>query len=84
MEDKKIPEILADLPEDWGYGQIVAPEGESVGLTPQHGYNYLMKKVNAAVRLINQIYEDMGQIVPEDMVTANGGGALIQIGRAHV
>lgn len=77
MEDKKIPEILADLPEDWGYGQIVAPEGESVGLTPQHGYNYLMKKVNAAVRLINQIYEDMGQTVPEDMVTANGGGALI-------
>jgi len=73
----KIPEVLADLPEDWGYEQIVAPEGESVGLTPQHGYNYLMKKVNECARTLNRIVAEMGQIAPDDMVTAKGGGQLI-------
>ena len=77
MADKRTLELLADLPEDWGYGQIVAPEGESVGLTPQHGYNYLMRKVNACARALNEIVKEMGQIVPADMVTANGGGQLI-------
>lgn len=77
MADKKIPEILADLPEDWGYGQTVAPEGPEVGLSEQHGYNYLMKKVNACARTINEIYREMGQLAPEDMVTAHGGGTLI-------
>lgn len=77
MADKQIPEILADLPENWGYGQTVSPEGVEVGLTPQHGYNYLMRKVNAAVRAINEIVVEMGQLVPEDMVKAKGGAELI-------
>ena len=74
---EKIPEVLADLPEDWGYEQIIAPDGESVGLTPQHGYNYLMKKVNECARVLNLVSTGIGQIVPDGMVTANGGGELI-------
>ena len=43
MATKPIPTpLLADLPEDWTVGQTVAPTGEEVGLTQQHGYNYLM------------------------------------------
>ncbi len=77
MAEHKIPEILPDLPEDWGYGQIVSPEGVEAGLTERHGYNYLMRKVNAAVRAINEIIAEMGQITPADMVTAQGGGELL-------
>ena len=40
--------LPADLPEDWTNDQIVAPNGADVGLTEQHGYNYLAKQVNAA------------------------------------
>lgn len=76
MADVKIPEILADLPEDWGYGQIVAPEGESAGLTPQHGYNYLMRRVNECARVLNQVAAELGHIVPEDVVKLKGGGEM--------
>lgn len=34
--------LPADLPEDWTGGQTVAPTGAEVGLSEQHGYNYLM------------------------------------------
>lgn len=37
-----------DLPENWTDTQYVSPGGVDVGLTPQHGYNYLMKQVNNA------------------------------------
>lgn len=76
MADNPIPEVKADLPEDWGYEQTVAPEGASVGLPEQYGYNYLMKKVNECARTLNQIVVAMGQITPADMVTADGGGVL--------
>lgn len=39
-------EITNDLPENWNVNDILSPDGESVGLTPQHGHNYLYKKVN--------------------------------------
>lgn len=76
MADRKMPEIPADLPEDWVYGQTVAPEGAEVGLSEQHGYNYLMKKVNECARTINEIYREMGQLTPEDMVKLAGGGEM--------
>ena len=41
-------DLLADLPENWNENQYVAPNGPQVGLTEQHGYNYLMKQVNNA------------------------------------
>ena len=63
MANKPIPNpLLADLPEDWVVDQIVAPTGEEVGLSEQHGYNYLMAKVNEAIQAINDLnngFEDI-------------------------
>ena len=51
MAERPLPSPLpADLPENWALDQIVAPVGTSVGLTQQHGYNYLMEQVNAAIQ----------------------------------
>ena len=67
MATKPIPNpLLADLPEDWTVGQTVAPTGEEVGLTHQHGYNYLMEKVNEAIQAINALnegFEDVGGFI---------------------
>lgn len=67
MANKPIPNpLLADLPEDWVVDQIVAPTGEEVGLSEQHGYNYLMAKVNEAIQAINDLnngFEDMGGFI---------------------
>ena len=64
MANKPIPNpLLADLPEDWVVEQIVAPTGEEVGLSEQHGYNYLMEKVNEAIQAINDLnngFADVG------------------------
>lgn len=48
--------LPADLPTNWVYGQTVAPDGSDVGLSQQHGYNYLMEQVNAA----QQAAEELG------------------------
>lgn len=56
MADNPITVSLpADLPEDWAENEIVAPEGQSVGLDQQHGYNYLMEQVNNAQTAASQI-----------------------------
>ena len=52
--DQPLP---ADLPENWSGDQFVAPQGADVGLSEQHGYNYLMASVNAAARAINALNE---------------------------
>lgn len=58
MAEKPIKTPLpADLPENWNAGQIVAPDGTAVGLTEQHGYNYLMAAVNRAQRGVNEVNE---------------------------
>lgn len=63
MANKPIPTpLLSDLPEDWAVNQIVAPTGEEVGLTQQHGYNYLMAKVNEAIQAINDLNEGFEDI----------------------
>lgn len=54
--------LPADLPEDWTSGQIVAPAGADVGLSKQHGYNYLMAAVNAVQRAANAINESFDKI----------------------
>ena len=60
--NRPLPSPLpADLPEDWQDSQIVAPEGADVGLTEQHGYNYLMQQVNDAQRAANQLQESQTQ-----------------------
>lgn len=47
--------LLADLPTNWVYGQTIAPDGSDVGLSKQHGYNYLMQQVNAAHTAIKDV-----------------------------
>lgn len=55
--------LVADLPEDWQVNQTVAPSGPEVGLSEQHGYNYLMAKVNEAVQAINDLNSGFEDIV---------------------
>lgn len=56
MANKPISTPLpADLPENWTYGQTVAPSGSEAGLSQQYGYNYLMQQVNAAQEAANTI-----------------------------
>lgn len=58
MADNPITVSLpADLPEDWAENDIVAPEGQSVGLSQQHGYNYLMEAVNNAQTAASELGE---------------------------
>ena len=44
-----------DLPENWNENQYVSPSGTEVGLSQQHGYNYLMKQVNNAQKAIEEL-----------------------------
>ena len=63
MADRPLSAPLpADLPENWEDNQIVAPSGASVGLSEQHGYNYLMEMVNRAHEAVNTINESFDNI----------------------
>lgn len=42
------PQLPKNLPENWTVDQYVAPEGSFVGLSEQHGFNYLCRQVNNA------------------------------------
>ncbi len=44
-----------DLPENWTDNQYVTPGGTEAGLTPQHGFNYLMKQVNNTQKAVNEL-----------------------------
>lgn len=60
--------LPANLPENWTDSQYVSPGGTEVGLTPQHGYNYLNRQVNAvqkAVQEIDAAFEDLAPLDPE-------------------
>lgn len=50
-----MPNLPADLPEDWTSNQKITPNGTEVGLSEQHGYNYLMKQVNDTQNEVNNI-----------------------------
>ncbi len=77
MADRPLLEPLpADLPEDWTSGQIVAPSGADAGLSEQHGYNYLMRQVNAAQRAANAINERLADGDIENTITVDGGGHM--------
>ena len=61
MAENPITTLLpADLPTNWVYGQTIAPDGSDVGLSKQHGYNYLMQQVNAA----HTALKDVGDSFP--------------------
>lgn len=71
MAEKPVVERLpADLPEDWTAGQIVAPTGEEVGLSEQHGYNYLMRMVNRAQKGVNAV----GEFFSDGVLPIENGG----------
>ena len=61
--------LPADLPENWTDSQYVSPGGTEVGLTPQHGYNYLGKQVNAAQKAAQEIDEAFENLAPLDSET---------------
>ena len=72
--------LPADLPEDWTGGQTVAPTGAEVGLSEQHGYNYLMEQVNAAqtaAKEIGEAFSGLATLGPDGKVPA---GQLPDIG----
>ena len=63
--------LPADLPEDWTGGQTVAPTGSEVGLSEQHGYNYLMEQVNAvqtAAKEIGEAFSGLATLGPDGKV----------------
>ena len=65
--------LPADLPEDWTGGQTVAPTGAEVGLSEQHGYNYLMEQVNAAqtaAKEIGEAFSGLATLGPDGKVPA--------------
>lgn len=89
---KNIP-LPADLPENWTSEQTVAPTGEEVGLSNQHGYNYLMKQVNNAQKAATALNEgklglhdaaDNGVVASGDGYVRLGGGTQICWGVATV
>ena len=57
--------LPADLPENWTSGQIISPNGTEVGLDAKHGYNYLMKQVNAAQSGVNTLNDNMTGVAQE-------------------
>lgn len=57
--------LPADLPENWTSGQIISPNGTEVGLDAKHGYNYLMKQVNAAQSGVNTLSDNMTGVAQE-------------------
>lgn len=64
----------ADIPDNWTDGQIVAPNGTSVGLTIKHGWNYIMGKINEALTdlgLINTAFDDFGALAEKDAATGS-------------
>lgn len=75
--------LPADLPEDWTGGQTVAPTGAEVGLSEQHGYNYLMEQVNAAqtaAKEIGEAFSGLATLGPDGKVPA---GQLPDIGGVY-
>lgn len=78
MADKPISTVpSADLPENWALNQIVAPNGGDVGLSEQHGYNYLMKKVNAIAAALSLVNNAFAELIGKDAIgKANGVAGL--------
>lgn len=65
--------LPADLPTNWTYGQTIAPSGAEAGLSEQHGYNYLMRQVNAAQAGVNSLGNAMA-----DTASLDASGKLEQ------
>ena len=79
MANKPISSPLpANLPTTWIDSQIIAASGASVGLSEQHGYNYLMEQVNTAqssINTINDAFADLATTEDINDLTAADVGA---------
>lgn len=63
--------LPADLPINWTNGQIVSPSGTDVGLSQQHGYNYLNGAVNdaqAAIKAIRDFFAGSAMVGTSDLI----------------
>ncbi len=66
--------LPADLPTNWEIGQTISPSGTDVGLTEQHGYNYLMEQVNRAQTAAKECGEALdGSVSARVLVSYNKG-----------
>lgn len=63
-----------DLPTNWVYGQTIGPQGTDVGLTQQHGYNYLMEQVNAAQQAAQELGDAVGN--PDGIASLGPNGQV--------
>ncbi|MBM6887871.1 pyocin knob domain-containing protein [Pseudoflavonifractor phocaeensis] len=68
-----------DLPETWETNQIVSPDGVSAGLTPQHGYNYLMQQVNNAQQAAQELGEGIAGLSGDNLPASSDGGETISM-----
>lgn len=66
-----------DLPETWATNQVVSPDGVSAGLTPQHGYNYLMQQVNNAQKAAQELGEGIAGLSGDNLPASSDGGETI-------
>lgn len=57
-----IDKLPADLPTSWEFGDAVTPNGIEGDLDEKHGYNYLMKQVNASQSTINKLINELSGI----------------------
>ncbi len=75
MAEKPVRQNLpADLPENWTDSQYVSPGGTEVGLTRQHGFNYLMQQVNNAQRAakeLNDAFKDLATLNEEGKIPSD-------------
>lgn len=84
--------LVADLPENWTQGQIISPNGTEVGLTQQHGYNYLMAQVNGAILAVIALQTTVdemegsisGLVVERQLVIPGSGWAMGAEGMYYV
>ena len=63
-----MPKLPANLPENWTQGQTISPNGTEVGLTEQHGYNYLMKQVNNTQTEVNNVNDALTDVAQQATV----------------
>lgn len=64
-----------DLPENWNDTNFVSPGGVEVGLTEQHGFNYLMKQVNNAQKAASELDAHLSEMSADDLgAVATGHG----------
>ena len=77
MANKPLPSNpVADIPQNWTDGQIVAPSGTDVGLTSKHGWNYIMSKINEALIALGLINDSFANLADSSSVTQEVKGAV--------